>query len=386
MSNETNGGGDSKELNLTTQDSSYFNDFVTVISGARQTANQEFNRFWEKFGFNKASSNNNSYTSSSVQTSTTMNNNSSSRKMIRCNSREEQESSFISRNKSDIARMRNGQDIYGRIIPDTNRRGYIKDADIQTDDVAKEKEEEFASLPSLSSPPLAVQHQAEATTKQDTPRTTNKRKPSPISSSDGLLSRPQKMLKTDATPPSSLSPLRPTTTATASKAENEEIRVKQSPSSTRHFIPNSSPLNLSPIKLSPIKLSPERKNSIVTGSSKSVKRLTSELEETFSPRFPHPYLPTTTTAKPTPRRIFSTLGSETSSVAASERNQDPFLSAPLIKHSQPTVAAPTATQNISLLSQEEEDERVAQLQKKVTSIRSQVKFRIFYSQFFMRRA
>jgi hypothetical protein len=372
MSSEANREVKDSSFDRPTQDSSYFSDFVTVISGARQTANQEFNRFWEKFGLNKG----NNINTTSTQTPT------SSRKMIPTRQSQLQNRDQKSvpaatfRNKNDLARMKAGQSIYGRIIPDTNRRGYIKDAEIQTDDLMDE------DIRASSSVLVPIQEQLQPVdTKKEAadnkPTYTYKRKSSLVSKDlNDILSRPQKIPKRDSTPPvittTPSATLKTAFIAHLSKsakhtADEEELGIadtrvpkviKQSLSTARRFISST-----------PVHLSPERhgnKSDIVTGSAKSVKRLTSELEEAFSPRFP----PSFTSAT---KRTFhdssssSISNSNSSSSEVSSTNHDPFQSTPIIQNSQSL----TSTQN-KRLTQEEEDERMEQLEKKVGTIQSQV--------------
>lgn len=324
------------------QDASFFTDLATAISGATQSANQEFGRFWEKYVSNKG---NTSLSQNSANNNT----------LLKYKS--------LQPSQNDISRMRARKNIQGRIIPDNNRGGYMKDAEIQTDKLMAE----------------AIPDSPQSQMEDDIPRYPLKRRFT-VNELDEVLPRPPKMARVDLTPPA-----KPFSASTYSQTPKFSLQPIKSSSynlpqtsfiSVEDLDPNDDgtpkPLNKSPSVirpirspsirrsvgspsyLTPVKASPERlcnKSDIVTGSSKSVRRLTFELEEAFSPRFPASYSPVSSPIKK------GTI--DTTDI----NDEDPFHSKPLVKD------APKPGQR---LTEEEEDERVQKLEKKAINIKSQV--------------
>lgn len=266
------------------QDTSFFSDLATAISGAKQTANQEFGRFWGKFVSGKPSP-------THIKHST------------------------LSRHKptqNDISRMKARKNIQGRIIPDN--KGYMKDAEIQTDVDA-------------------------------IPVTRRKRSPD-----EETLHRPAKMSRSDLTPFSASNHSPPEPPRFSSQPINDVVYIFDDNETPKAL--NRKPLVTRPIRsplirksivgsVTPVRASPERPD-IVTGSSKSVKRLTFELEEALSPRFP----------------ISSPVKKNTTKFI----NDDPFDSKPL----------KGLPKTVPRWTQEEEEERIAELKKKINNMQSQV--------------
>ncbi|KAI8061851.1 uncharacterized protein B0P05DRAFT_590594 [Gilbertella persicaria] len=213
---------------------SLFSNFVSVISGARQTASQEFTRFWE-----------------TLNTSKTPN---------------RQAPLFMASSKD--SHKDTSENIYNSIIPDYNRRSCIKDAEIQTDFVSEKRK-------------YTSEVEAE--------------------------SRPQKLAKRNTSPPQTLHQ-----SITFSRKRQDFDKEQESPRKIFKSTPSS------PIKHDVIK------------GSKSVKRLTLELEEALSPRFPA-YSPSesprskseiTKPSSPPSQEASYQLGSALSDVVSNSPNED----------------------------------------------------------------
>lgn len=224
--------------------------FVNVISGARQTASQEFGRFWENLEHHHQHSllATDAVTDTGTDTSTARN--------IRT-------PRSSSKNKSDASRLNKGEHINGRIIPDHYRRGYIKDAEIQT--------ERFDA----ATPPSIVY----------------KRKASNALSSNceykADLDRPFKKQAQSVSPPTycastkgkeaAMSDISPTCPSPREVPSKLSLSTHTSPIRHQHHF-----------QTRPATASPEQRRvsrDVMTGS-KSVRRLTHELESSFIPRSP----------------------------------------------------------------------------------------------------
>lgn len=395
MSKEMNSKEQGNDLDHQQQDASFFSDLATAITGATQTANQEFGRFWEKFVSNKGHANP-SLTS--------------------------ENSTILPRHKlqpsqNDISRMRARKNIQGRIIPDNNRGIHIKDAEIQTDHSKTEAIPDPSPMMEdiNSRPPLKRRYFTRE--------------------SDEISSRSPKLPKIDSTPPAKSfsastfsqtpKPVYSNFAQSTSSGVQEDLEIKpkllnmvssvtrpiRSPSIRRS---EGSNYNSSHEKHTP---------DIVTGSSKSVKRLTFELEETFSPRFPPAYSPIARSpiasspiarspitasrigsspisqspivhsviahnafdSSPVSHNTIDTNTDDTSDI----NNADPFDSKPLVKSVvnsiQPTEENEYIQERESNAhlreiknkisqrwSREEEDERMEKLEKRIANMRSQV--------------
>ena len=226
MSKSTNG----VDSSLDPPTESLFSNLVTVISGARQTANQEFSRFWDKFTHNN------------------QNTDSAHTWFAKDMQRQKSFNTATFGSQGDLARIEAGQTIHGRLVPDKHRRvGYMRDAEIQT--------EHFIQGDSLDGLGFSVKRKA-SSLMEDLEEEKEKE-------------RPNKMMKSD-------------TISTSPAPVVHSVTTVRSPI-------QSSPMRSTPQhSFSPARSSPESSNHIRTGSVKSVKRLTFELEEAFSPRFPTP--------------------------------------------------------------------------------------------------
>jgi hypothetical protein len=243
---------ESSDSNALTNSSSaspgLFSYFVNVISGARQTASQEFGRFWENLEHHHQNT-----TSTTTGTST-----------------DAVQNAYIPRysikNKNDTTRMSKGEQINGRIIPDHYRRGYIKDAEIQT--------ESFDDI--LSPSPV------------------HKRKANSSLSYNYQYNRPLKKQATSVSP--SPAPLVPSTKDIIDNKDDSPICSETKAVPWDYSLSaNTSPIQQRQFQTRPATTSPERRkitSDVMTGS-KSVRRLTHELESSFIPRSPmSPYIRT----------------------------------------------------------------------------------------------
>ncbi|KAI9280730.1 hypothetical protein BY458DRAFT_487283 [Sporodiniella umbellata] len=203
---------------------SLLSNFVNVISGAKKSATVEFDKFCENIGW-KA-----------------------------------KPTPVIVHNKHDIARIQARQSIHGRILPDEYRHIIGKDVEIQTDEFPPEELESYKRR--LSSSDMSVDRLSEEY-------------------------RPVKMNKSRHTP---VSPIKERhKSASPIKERHTEHTKFSKESDTEHSVANAN--NSSNAALTSLindyndYMDIEPRNSI-TNSSKSVKRLTSELEKIFSAQHP----------------------------------------------------------------------------------------------------
>lgn len=291
-----------------------FSSIVTAISGARQTANQEFNRFWDKLTNNTAKLN-------STRTHSSYN--------FQQKPRHQMLASTAVGNEADIARIEAGKVIHGRLVPD-NHRGisHIKNAEIQTGEFLDNKNFSIKRKPSFKEDNDASFHPKKILRKEyNTPSL------SPAATSNYIKESPKTPLLTQQSlHAESLSPVEskpiPVTRMETPRNTSHSGYTEYMKSPVRDFSPRASPIRAaesparsSPVKSSPFRSSPLRtspmrspaENLIKTGSTKSVRRLTFELEEAFSPRFPLP------------------VGYQKSQTTTHHDSSDPFHSTPLRK-------------------------------------------------------
>lgn len=262
---------------------SIFSNVVTVISGARQSAQEEFSRFWDQF----------SQSTGPVTSQTRVATSSKPRNRI-----SDIDTHGAKKDSPNIG----SKTIHGRVVPDHHRgEEYFKDAEIQTEEPFEEEKAEREATFSIKRKASSISED-----NSNTPARPQK-VPRQESSSQSTLPNSRRESPIHSTPtPAQYSPIRTPTSTQYSPAKSPLSKL-----SPRRSPPvRSSPIRSSPIRSSPIRSSPD--NRIQTGSAKSVRRLTFELEEAFSPRFPVPV------GQP---KKYTTV----------QDNSDPFNSTPLIK-------------------------------------------------------
>lgn len=309
------------------QDTSFFTELAAVISGAKQSANQEFGRFWEKFVSTKDGKSSNRLS------------------------------------PYDLSDMKARKNIQGRIIPDNkynfenNRKRPF--TDYTTTTKTKISKLDLVSPFSSSSPPVTSRTPSESSTTK-TGLLPPQRQVVQLTQDLPLPQEPTQLIS---------SPIRNSVAQPSPIAEQRESSpVNKSPV-------NRSPLGSRPIRSPSIRRSivsstpnlrgsPDRPD-IVTGSSKSVKRLTHELEEALSPRFPPPS-PLRKETTPIRRKETTPIRrKETTPISNKIVNEDPFDSKPLTG----------LGKTVQRWTTEEEEERIRQLKTRIHSIQSQVKKR-----------
>jgi hypothetical protein len=325
--------------------------FVNVISGARQTASQEFGRFWENLEHHHHNIPTTTTTTTTPTSTSTATDSAATTRSIRT-----PRSSV--KNINDTSRLNKGEHINGRIIPDHYRRGYIKDAEIQTENFE-------VSIPSS---------------------TVHKRKASGSLSSNYTywteLERPLKKQARSVSPPAPSIKEKESSTI-GSLLENKDDS-SLSPGTrevpwTYSLSANTSPIHRRYFQTRPATASPERRKEttdVMTGS-KSVRRLTHELESNFIPRSPmSPYLRAMASPRqqqdksadrePTKMDLSNDSPNDTTS-SSTTRMEDIF---PMIKP-QPSNESPIKQQQ--RLTAKELDERMEKLEKEVGITKTKVK-------------
>ncbi|KAI7892179.1 uncharacterized protein EV154DRAFT_505889 [Mucor mucedo] len=352
MSTMSNSGTNTEEPDM--QDTSFFTELAAAITGAKQTANQEFGRFWEKFVSTKDGK-----SSNTVGTTTRL-------------------------TPSDLSHMKARKNIQGRIIPDNKfsvenshhqhqyRKRPAPESPLRTS-ANKISKMDLLSPFSSYSPPSTPVHRQPVTR---------------VGSSQSVHTSPH-LTAYDLTPP--LPPPPPPPQPAAAKVISSPIRnpvAQSSPIAERTPINFSrTPLAIRPIRSpsvrrsiasstpSSIRGSPERPD-IVTGSSKSVKRLACELEEALSPRFtPISYSPlrkdttgsnSNSISTPAATSVAATATdvtvSPTKSIRKAVVDEDPFDSKPLTG----------LRRTVQRWTTEEEEERIHQLKNRIHSMQSQI--------------
>ncbi|KAI9270960.1 hypothetical protein EDC94DRAFT_655869 [Helicostylum pulchrum] len=312
------------------QPTSLFSDVVTVISGARQSANQEFNKFWDKYISKRFEDNDTSSSSQYLP---------------------------IHYTEYDLACIKEGKNIQGRLIPVSNRS---QEEVCPTDkDMVRSSEKRRISLTEDNSSPNISPH---TKTSKRHARSSSSQEAS--YSSSFLISSPRLILSNSppptsstpekVTPPPELSPITSYPYQPASRINTTQASLSPIQSPARKttirtsFTPTQSPVRRTAIQtsVSPIKYSPERlKNPIVTGSSKSVQRLASEIAIKLSPGGSSPF---------SPKKEYT---------ATTVNDADPFQSTPLVKYSTDISARKIAVPKTRTFIMEEEDERITRIQK-----------------------
>ncbi|KAG1443770.1 hypothetical protein G6F56_010552 [Rhizopus delemar] len=210
------------------RDHSILSNIVEVISGAKQSATTEFDRFCENIGWKPKTR------------------------------------PVLVRNKRDKTKVQAGESVHGRIVPDGSRRKIGKDMEIQTDDISQQKEfETLKRRPSTRNMDgLNEDHRPTKIIKQAHFVSISRR---------GESVRPVQFPREDTMTPVQ-SPIKnilqqPTTNKGSGSSGSETGYYNTAPST---FVNNyGDSMDLEP------------REKILTGS-KSVKRLTSELEKVFS--------------------------------------------------------------------------------------------------------
>ncbi|KAG1096083.1 hypothetical protein G6F42_018431 [Rhizopus arrhizus] len=251
-----------------------FTNIYNVIAGARESASQEFTRFWESLGHGQRP-----YSSSSAAIQ--------ARKIKPPTSLKNRQ---FSRNSS----------INGRFLPDDNVRGIVKDVEIQTDDDLLQQSS--LSIPHKRSASTFEEYHIPFPVKKSIKKTSfSVAEPDPSSEQPAFLSR-----RIDTTDNAS-------NESQQEPKEEEEVSIPHTQPVNNKGKEPSSPLRPPPtVSLSPkrrpmrkaVSLSPNRPSSSSTAGrftpspnrdirtgSKSVRRLTMELESQFSPKFPSPFSP-----------------------------------------------------------------------------------------------
>lgn len=386
-----------------------FTNIYNVIAGARESASQEFTRFWESLGHAQrpyySSPPSAAIQSRKIKTPTSL------------------------RNKQF---SRNGS-INGRFLPDDNVRGIVKDVEIQTDDDLLQPSS--LSIPSKRSAsstfeeyhiPFPVKGSSKKTSFSLAERDASFERPAFLSrridttSNDDLSDQPsaqEQQQEQEAVsvsnkdkepsqpqppPPPPAAPSPPALPSTSSLSPmRAPIRKAMSLSPNR-------PLSSSTSRAASVgRFTPSPNRDIRTGS-KSVRRLTMELESQFSPKFPSSRSPkrqrqestqeaTVASSPQNDRQGESSLSPAShyrSELAATLATQAQAASAAMTTHTmptkplQPSPKAPEAEeqqqqQNITankdeedyyanLLKQKELDERVNKLEKQVSIARTRV--------------
>lgn len=317
------------------QPTSLLSDVVTVISGARQSANQEFNKFWDKYISKKLADNDTSSSSQYLP---------------------------IHFTEYDLACIKEGRNIQGRLIPMSNRSQEEEEEVCPMDkDMVRSSEKRRISLteddlsPSILPRTRASKRHAPSSSSQEasyfssfsipSPRPVFSNSPPPTSST------PKK-----ATPPPELSSITSSPYQSASRINTMQTSLSPIRSPARKttirtsLTPTQSPARRTTIQtsVSPITYSPERlKNPIVTGSSKSVQRLASEIAIKLSPGGSNPF---------SPKKEYT---------ATTVNNADPFQSTPLVKTSTDISARKIAAPKTRKLITEVEDEYITEMQSKL---------------------
>lgn len=400
---------------MNAQPENVFSSIVTAISGARQTANQEFNRFWDKLT---------NTTPNSTRTHLLNNQHQKPRnQMFR---------STLFGNEGDLARIEAGKIIHGRLVPDNNRGvSHIKNADIQTDEFVDNKNfsiKRKSSLKEDSTPqrPKKISRKeystpVASTSFKESPKTPLltqqslhaqslspvETKPIPAAREESFRDVSHSEYKPYGNSPGRTSPVR-TSPVRASSVRASPMRASPVRANSPVI---SSPVKSSPFKKSPYRTSPMRspsENQIKTGSVKSVRRLTFELEEAFSPRFPLPvgYTKQQNTNSDSSDPFHSTPLLKSNAIdnnlpksSLTPTRENSFnrvkFTSPTERHLTDTVKVATSTtllnetnvaidhQSISNVSQdapstskrfdqEEEDRRIEELERNVSTIKSQV--------------
>ncbi|KAG2229797.1 hypothetical protein BDF21DRAFT_494973 [Thamnidium elegans] len=318
------------------QPTSLFSDVVTVISGARQSANQEFNKFWDKY----------------ISKRITDNGTSSSQYLP------------IHFTEYDLACIKEGKNIQGRLIPVSNR-GQEEVSPTDKDIVrSSEKrktpptEDDSTSniLPYTKASKRLVQSSSSQEASYISPSNFLIPSPRPIfSNSQPMSSTPEKVTSVSSQSPQ-LSPITSSPYQPTSRVNTTQISVSPIQSPARNntirtsLTPTQSPVRQTAIQssVSSIKHSPERsKNPIITGSSKSVQRLASEIAIKLSPGGLSPF---------SPKKEYT---------ATTVNDTDPFQSTPLVKTSTDISARKTAIPKTRRFIIEEEDERITRIQNKL---------------------
>ncbi|GAN04210.1 hypothetical protein MAM1_0057c03670 [Mucor ambiguus] len=404
MSNgqQEDGGRERQRLNQhqhPTAPENIFTNIYNVIAGARESASQEFTRFWESLGHAQRP-----YYLSSSSTTT------QARKI----------------KVPTSIRNRQFSSINGRFLPDDNVRGVVKDVEIQTDD-------DLLQPSSLSIPhkrsasstfeeyhiPFPVNNSSKKTSFSLAERDSSFERPTFLSrridtSNEDFANQPQQepsqqekqeeqvsipqatfVSKKDKEPSPPPPPAPPTWSSLSPKREPIRKAISLSPNR-----PLSSTTSR---EASAGRFTPSPNRDVRTGS-KSVRRLTMELEGQFSPKFPSPYSPkrqrqesmqeASESASPQrDRRGESSLTPSLhcrSELAATLATQAQAVSATMIPHASPMKQLqsspkiseadeqhPTANKDeedyhANLLKQKELDERVNMLEKKVSIARTRV--------------
>lgn len=257
-----------------------FTNIYNVISGARQSASQEFTRFWESLGHAQRPY----YPTATTTTSS--------------NQRR------IKKTTSLKNKQHNRNNINGRFLPDDNVRGIVKDVEIQTDDLLQQTalsiphkrassavEEYHIPFPVKKSLKRTSFSQLERNSSFDRPSTSTSRR---IVTLDD--EHPKEQQQQQQEEKESISHEK----ATKKNAKESLPPPPPSPPSPPKMQTVTKGISLSPSRMqSPKRAStskavgrftPSPSRDIMTGS-KSVRRLTLELEEQFTPRFPSPFSP-----------------------------------------------------------------------------------------------
>ncbi|KAK4513967.1 uncharacterized protein ATC70_005974 [Mucor velutinosus] len=382
-----------------------FTNIYNVIAGARESASQEFTRFWESLGHVRGPYYSSPSAAANIQ----------ARKIRTPTSLRGRQ---FSRNIS----------INGRFLPDDNVRGIVKDVEIQTD-------EDLFQPSSLSIPhkrsasptfeeyhiPFPVKNTSKKTLFSLEKRDSSFERPSFLSRridtsnddfSNQLQQEPSQQEKEEG---------KASIPQATSVSDNIHKEQSPPPPPPPPALPSLSPKR-NPIRKA-MSLSPNRPLSSCTSravsagrfttspnrdirtGSKSVRRLTMELEGQFSPKFPSPYLPkrqrlesiqdTSLSSSPQYDRPGESSSSPSShyrsELAATIAAQAQAVSATMTAHTSPTKPLqptspkvhgadeqhPTTNKDeedyyANLLKQRELDERVNKLEKKVSIARTRV--------------
>lgn len=397
-----------------------FSSIVTAISEARQTANQEFVRFWDRL------TNNNTAKPSVTRTRTSFN-------IHQQKPRSNQTlSSTAFGNEADIARIEAGKVIHGRLVPD-NHRGisHIKNAEIETGEFLDNKNFSIKRKPSFKEDNEGSFRPKKILRKEYN----NTPSPSSAAASNYIQESPktplltQQSLHAESLSPVESKPIQVTRMDTPRTPSHTEYTTQYMKSPARDFSPRASPIRAraaaalesptvksspvkhSPVRSSPFKSSPLRnspvrspaENLIKTGSTKSVRRLTFELEEAFSPRFPLPvgyqktqqytHHDSSDPFHSTPLRKDHAMLKADPNYFTGKSNVDPTDTTTSTDHALATTTTTTTitndttplsecnvSQEISVahsstpkrFDQEEEDRRIEELERNVSTIKSQV--------------
>ncbi|KAL9546738.1 hypothetical protein MBANPS3_006515 [Mucor bainieri] len=343
-----------------------FTNICNVIAGARESASQEFTRFWESLGHAQRPY----YYSTSSPSSSSLSPAVQARKI----------KTPISVRHRQFSRN-NSNSINGRFLPDDNVRGSVKDVEIQTDDDLLQPS--ALSIPhkrSASSTfeeyhiPFPVKKNNKKTSSFSlaaAERDTSFGKPAFLSrridtSNEDFSNQAQQEPSQQETQEEQGEPSQPEEQEKPEKQEKQQEQTS-TPQATSAGKKESEPLPPPPtwssMSLSPkresvrkaMSLSPNRPvssttfkaasagrftlspNKDVRTGSKSVRRLTMELEGQFSPKFPSPY-------SPKRQRQEATTPMASASASASPQYDRQGEASPSTTHYRSELAATLATQ------------------------------------------